>query len=128
MSLDLALSVARGGLRLLDRQMARAADDIANAGTEGHTRKAVEGRALVANGTGIGARALPATRDVDLALQAAAMRAGGDEAAAGLRQRLLAQVDTAHGRPEDGGSLAGRLSALHAGLAALREAPEETAR
>ena len=55
MTLDLALSVARSGLRLLDRQMARTADDIANAGTEGHTRKIVQGTALSANGVGTGA-------------------------------------------------------------------------
>jgi flagellar hook-associated protein 1 FlgK len=128
MSLDLALSLARSGLRLLDRQMARAADDIANAGTEGHTRKILEGRALTASGEGIGVRAQPATRDVDLALQAAAMRAGGDAAGGALRTRLLADVEAAHGRPEDGNSLAGRLSALRARLAALREAPEDPVR
>ncbi len=128
MSLDLALSVARSGLRLLDRQMARAADDIANASTAGHTRKTLAGQALTAEGTGIGVRSLPATRDVDLALLDATMRAGGEEAGAALRLRLLAGVETAHGRPEDGDSLAGRLSALRAGFAALREAPEDPTR
>jgi flagellar hook-associated protein 1 FlgK len=128
MSLDLALSVARSGLRLLDRQMARAADDIANAGTAGHTRKILDGRSLTVAGEGIGVRAQPATRDVDLALQAAAMRAGGDAAGGALRTRLLAGVEVAHGRPEDGNSLAGRLSALRASLAALREAPEDALR
>jgi flagellar hook-associated protein 1 FlgK len=128
MGLDLALSVARSGLGLLDRQMARAADDIANAGTEGHTRKILDGRATTADGRGIGVRALPAARDVDLALQAAALRARGDEAAGTLRLSLLASVETAHGRPEDGDSLGGRLSALRAAFVALREAPEDPIR
>jgi flagellar hook-associated protein 1 FlgK len=128
MTLDLAFSVARSGLRLLDRQMARSADDIANAGTEGHTRKILNGQALSAGGEGIGVRARPPAREVDLALQAAGMRAGGDGAAAELRLRLLAAVETAHGRPEDGDSLGGRLAALRAGLVALREAPEDAIR
>ena len=128
MSLDLALSVARSGLRLLDRQMARTADDIANAGTEGHTRKILQGEALSVGGTGIGVRSLPAARDVDLALQAAEMRAGGDAAAGALRTRLLEQVETAHGRPEDGDSLGGLLSALRSRIVALREAPEDPIR
>ena len=89
MSLDLALSVARSGLRLLDRQMARTADDIANAGTAGHTRKILDGKAVSAAGTGIGVRSQVAVRDIDLALQAAAMRAQGDVAGGTLRVRLL---------------------------------------
>ena len=128
MSMDLALSVARSGLRLLDRQMARTADDIANAGTEGHTRKSLEGRALSAAGIGIGVRSGVPTRDVDLALQAAAARAGGDAAAGELRTRLLAMVETAHGRPADGDSVGGLLGALRASVATLREAPEDAIR
>src|SRR5687767_8320357 len=125
MSLDLALSVARSGLRLLDRQMARSADDIANAGTEGHTRKILQGEAISVSGTGTGVRSLPATRDVDLALQAAEMRAGGDAAGGALRTRLLAEVEIAHGRPEDGDSVGGLMSALRSSLVSLREAPED---
>ncbi|MFM2148156.1 MAG: hypothetical protein RLZZ187_462 [Pseudomonadota bacterium] len=128
MSMDLALSVARSGLRLLDRQMARTADDIANAGTDGHTRKTLEGQALSAAGIGIGVRSGVPMRDVDLALQAAAARAGGDAAAGELRTRLLATVEAAHGRPGDGDSLGGLLSALRARLATLREAPEDPIR
>jgi flagellar hook-associated protein 1 FlgK len=128
MTLDLALSVARSGLRLLDRQMARAADDIANAGTAGHTRKIVEGHALSAEGAGIGVRSTPAARDVDLALQAAAMRAAGDVAAGELRARLLSTVETAHGRIEDGDSIGGLLADLRAGVVSLREAPEDPIR
>jgi flagellar hook-associated protein 1 FlgK len=128
MSMDLALVAARSGLRLLDRQMARTADDIANAGTAGHTRKSVAGTALSAAGTGFGVRSGVATRDVDLALQAATMRAGGDTAAAELRTRLLARVEVAHGRPGDGSSIGGLLAALRADLVRLREAPEDAVR
>ena len=128
MSLDLAFTIANGGLRLLERQMARASDDIANAGTAGHTRKILEGRALSVAGTGHGVRALPAARDVDLALAAAADRARGDAAAATLRERLLSGVETAHGTPEAGDSIGGEMAALRSAFVALREAPAEAAR
>lgn len=125
MSLDLAISVARSGLRLIDRQMARAADDIANAGTEGHTRKILSGTALDAAGTGIGVRTQVPRRDIDTALATAADRARGEAAAGELRLRLLSGVESAHGRPEDGDSIGGLLADLHASLATLREAPAD---
>ncbi|MGK7863926.1 flagellar hook-associated protein FlgK [Falsiroseomonas sp. E2-1-a4] len=128
MSLDLALSVATSGLRLLDRQMARAADDIANAGTVGHTRKSLEGNALTIAGAGQGVRANVITRDVDLAVQAALQRAGGDAAAAGLRERLLGGVEAAHGTPELGDSLGGLVSSLQSAFIELREAPADAVR
>ncbi|MGX9966887.1 flagellar hook-associated protein FlgK [Roseomonas sp. F4] len=128
MTLDLALSVATGGLRLLDRQMARAADDIANAGTVGHTRKILEGNSLTVAGNGQGVRANIATRDVDLAVQAAQWRAGGDSAAAGLRAELLGGIEAAHGSPEAGDSLGGLLSDLQSSFIELREAPSDAVR
>lgn len=128
MSLDLALSAARSGLRLLDRQMARTADDIANAGTAGHTRKVLDGTALVGAGTGLGVRTSLVRRDVDVALSAAIDRARGDAAAGQFRLGLLQPVEAAHGRPEDGDSIGGLLSALHSDLVALRESPADANR
>jgi flagellar hook-associated protein 1 FlgK len=128
MTLDLALSVATGGLRLLDRQMARAADDIANAGTAGHTRKILEGNALTVAGNGQGVRANVITRDVDLAVLAAQQRAGGDAAAAGLRERLLGGIEAAHGSPESGDSLGGLISDLQSSFIELRESPTDAVR
>jgi flagellar hook-associated protein 1 FlgK len=128
MSLDGALSIATGGLRLLDRQMARAADDIANAGTAGHTRKAQAGQAATVAGAGNGVRAQSVTRDVDLAVQAAQQRAGGDLAAATLRERLLGGVEAAHGSPENGDSLGGLLGGLQSSFIDLREQPADAVR
>lgn len=128
MSLDLALSVATSGLRLLDRQMARAADDIANAGTAGHTRKSLEGDSFTVVGNGQGVRARAITRDVDFAVQAAEQRAGGDAAAAGLRERLLGGIEAAHGTPERGDSLGGLITRLQSGFIELREAPADPVR
>ncbi|NKC34196.1 flagellar hook-associated protein FlgK [Falsiroseomonas selenitidurans] len=128
MTLDAALSVATGGLRLLDRQMARTSDDIANAGTAGHTRKVLDGRAVTVSGNGAGVRAQAATREVDVAVQAAAQRAGGDAAAAGLRAHLLGGVEAAHGSPALGDSLGGLIAGLESSFVALREAPADAVR
>lgn len=128
MSLDLAFSVARSGLRLLDRQMARASDDIANAGTAGHTRKTLDGVAFVADGTGAGVRAQPISREVDLALVAAQDRARGAGAAAALREDLLSGIEAAHGRPENGDSLGGLMAGLRAAFVELRESPADSLR
>ncbi len=128
MSLDLAFTVARSGLRLLERQMARASDDIANAGTAGHTRKVLDGQAMSAAGNGAGVRSLPLARDVDLALGAAEARARGDTAAAALRETLLSGVEAAHGEAGTDESLGGLMTALRAGFVELREAPADATR
>jgi flagellar hook-associated protein 1 FlgK len=128
MGLDLAFTVARSGLRLLERQMARASDDIANAGTAGHTRKVLDGTAMTAAGMGTGVKAQPVARDVDLALIAASERARGDVAAAGLREELLRGVEAAHGSPADGDSIGGLMGGLRDSLVALREAPADAIR
>lgn len=128
MSLDLAFTVARSGLRLLERQMARTSDDIANAGTAGHTRKVLDGKAMSAVGTGIGVRSQPVARDVDLALIAAQDRARGDVAASTLREDLLRGVESAHGAPEDGDSIGGLVAGLQDAIVSLREAPADAIR
>jgi flagellar hook-associated protein 1 FlgK len=125
MSLDLALSAARSGLSLINRQLARAADDIANADTEGHTRKRLDGAALTAGGTGIGVRAMLPQREVDQALVAAMDTARGARAAAAERERLLSGIEAAHGRVGDGASLGGLMAGLRGAFVALREAPAD---
>ncbi len=41
MTLDLAFSIARSGLAATQRALAQASQNIANAGTEGYTRKTI---------------------------------------------------------------------------------------
>jgi flagellar hook-associated protein 1 FlgK len=125
MSLDAAFLIARSGLRHIDRQLARGANDIANAAVEGHSRTSLAGRALEARGAGMGVRSGVVARDVDLALAGAIDRARSAEAAAALTGRLLAGVEAAHGDPEADESLAGRLAGLRAGFIAAHEAPAD---
>ena len=70
MGLDLAIGIARSGLAATQRAMAQASQNIANAQTEGYTRKRIDAQAQDAGGQPQGVRSPAARRDVDLALLA----------------------------------------------------------
>ncbi|MCX7686222.1 MAG: hypothetical protein N2Z67_13240 [Acetobacteraceae bacterium] len=128
MSLDLSLSTARSGLSLLARQLAQASADIANAGTAGYTDKTVQGRSLAASGQPLGVRALPAERLVDAALRQRLLGARAADAAAAMREAMLAPIERAHGRIAAGESLGDLTARLHQDLLALRDAPADPVR
>ncbi len=125
MSLDAALSIARGGLSHVQRQLAQSADNVANAGTAGHTRKAVEGRAAAAGSLSFGVRSLEAQRDVDAAVLASMNDARSARAAAAARENVLQPIERAQGDPGLGESVADLTGALRTAFVALRETPEE---
>jgi flagellar hook-associated protein 1 FlgK len=122
MSLDSALLSATSGLRHSARQLSLASQNIANAATEGYTRKTAPGEAL---GEG-GVRTLDPRRDVDPALRAEARATRGEQAAAELAAGMLQPLAQLQGTPEDGRSIAGLLGALRDSLTALRASPGET--
>ena len=70
MSLDAAFSIARSGLAATQRALAQASQNIANAGTEGYTRKTVSNVSADYAGQPLGVRSAEARRDVDVALLA----------------------------------------------------------
>ena len=125
MSLDAALSIARGGLSHIQRQLAQSADNVANAGTAGHTRKSVEGRAAVAGTASFGVRSLEAQRDVDAAVVGSMNDARSAQAAAAAREAILQPIERAQGDPALGESVADLTGALRTTFIALRESPEE---
>jgi flagellar hook-associated protein 1 FlgK len=128
MSLSATLSITASGLAHVQRQLAQAAQDVANAGTEGYTRKTITGLSAPRDGGGGGVVSLGPSREVDAALAAEANAARSNAAAAAARQALLEGVERAHGSTEAGDSLAGVLAALRGAFIALREAPGETLR
>jgi flagellar hook-associated protein 1 FlgK len=124
MSLDLALGIARSGLAAVQRGLAQNAQNVANADTQGYTRKAVGQSSLVADGQPMGLRTAEARRDVDAALLARLDASRAAAAGAAAREDLLSGVEAAHGTAE-GGGLADALSELRSGLLALRGAPAD---
>jgi len=128
MSLDVALAVARSGLSHTQRQLANSADNVANAGTAGYTRKTVEGRSEGVGEMRSGVRSLAARRDVDAALVADMNAARSAMSAAGVRESVLLPVERAHGDPGNADSLSDLTAALEASFLALREGPSEVPR
>jgi flagellar hook-associated protein 1 len=128
MSLDVALTAARTGLALVNRQLAQSAADIANAGTPGYSNKRVEGRAVVAEGRGYGVRDLPTQRAVDEALRSRLDGARSARAGAALREELLGRIETAQGSIEGARSIGDLTANLRTALTDLRGAPSEPVR
>ena len=125
MGLDLAIGIARSGLAATQRALAQASQNIANAQTEGYTRKRIDAQAQDAGGQPQGVRSPAARRDVDLALLAERDARGAAAAAAGVRETLLAGIEAIQGRPEDGATLGNALGKLRETFTALRAAPAD---
>lgn len=125
MSLDIAFSIARSGLAATQRALAQASQNIANAGTEGYTRKSIAATSVEFAGQPLGVRSPEARRDVDLALLAERDARGAAAAAAGARENLLAGIEAVQGRPEDATSLGHALGGLREAFTALRAAPAD---
>lgn len=125
MSIDSAFAIARSGLAATQRAMAQASQNIANAGTEGYTRKSIANEAMDFAGQPQGVRGPEAKRDVDLALLAERDARGAAAAAAGVRETLLAGIEAVQGRPEDNATLGNTLGRLRDAFSALRAAPAD---
>jgi flagellar hook-associated protein FlgK len=123
MSLDAALLIARSGLTAVQRGLAQASQNIANADTPGYTRKTVPQRAVTVGDSPAGLRTADAARAVDAALLARLDASRAGSAAAGLRETLLTGIEQAHG--DSGQTLADGLAALRTGFLALRAAPAD---
>jgi flagellar hook-associated protein 1 FlgK len=123
MSLDAAFSIARSGLAATQRALAQASQNIANAGTEGYTRKTVSNVSADYAGQPLGVRSAEARRDVDVALLAERDGRGAAAAAASARETLLAGIEAVQGRPEDATSLGNALGSLREAFTTLRANP-----
>ncbi|MFL1464299.1 flagellar hook-associated protein FlgK [Roseococcus sp. DSY-14] len=126
MSLDLAFGIARTGLLATQQALANVSQNIANARTEGYTRKQVDMSATAWAGQPMGVRAGVAARTVDAALVNERNARAADAAAAGLRERLLGGIEAAHGTPEAGDTLADGVGALQTAFLALRDSPADS--
>jgi len=125
MSIDAALLIARSGLLHTQRALSNAADNVANAETEGYTRKRIIGEAVTANGLGMGVRSLGPLRDVDNALVNEIQKRRSESAAADLRDAVLSRINEAHGNPGKSDGLGDLVSKLRAGFVELRLEPSQ---
>lgn len=127
MSIAAALSIATNSLANINRQLGIVSHNVANAATPGYVRERGTQSALTAEGTGLGVRAGPAVRDVDMLLRAelTSQRARADGAMA--RQQALRAIDAVHGVPGDGTDLPSLLGTMQTAFSALAGDPANPA-
>jgi flagellar hook-associated protein 1 FlgK len=116
MSLNAALGVASSGLLAVQRALAQAGANVANANTAGYTAKTTPLQARVLGPHAAGVLAGEAQRAVDTALIGQIGAANADRAAAALQERLLQGVEQAYG------SVSGSASSLTDDIGTLRSA------
>ena len=125
MSIDAALLIARSGLLHTQRALSNAADNVANAETEGYTRKRIVSDAVSVNGQGMGVRSLGPMREVDTALTNEMNKRRSAKSAAELRDNVLSRINEAHGDPAKGESLGDLVAKLRTSFVELRVDPSQ---
>jgi flagellar hook-associated protein 1 FlgK len=128
MSIDAALLIARSGLLHTQRALSNAADNVANAESEGYTRKRIIGSAVSTLGQGMGVVSLGPSRDVDSALINEMNKRKSDLSAATVRDAVLARIDEAHGDPARSESLGDLVGKFRTSFIDLRTDPSQVVR
>lgn len=129
MTLGAVLSTALTGLGAAQQALAVTANNVANAGTDGYSRKVARQETLVVDGQGRGVRVLDAERIVDeylgSELRTHEGRLGRRDVIAEAHDRLQVSVFGSPG--DETGTLAGRIDAVSTAIQGLATTPESRA-
>lgn len=120
MSLDAALS----GLRAAQRSLDLISGNIANASTEGYTRKILPQESLVVGGNGLGVKVQAIVRNVDRALLRDVFRQLSLSEGYGVREQYLTRIQDFHGPSEAERSIAAHIGKLADAFSELSSAPD----
>jgi flagellar hook-associated protein 1 FlgK len=123
MSID-ALSTALSGLRVTQQALDVTALNVANAQTDGYTRKILPQESVVVGNRGIGVRAGEVQRYVDQALLRDYRTQIGVETGLSVRESYLSRIQSFHGSSDQQTNLASRLNALANSFTTLSATPE----
>jgi flagellar hook-associated protein 1 FlgK len=123
MSLDNSISIANSSLANISHQMAVISHNVANANTPDYAVEIGTQTALVADGHGYGVHQGVVVREIDLQLQAEALRQNGVVAGLQARSSALGPIDAAQGTPGQGNDLASKLGALQNSFTTLQADP-----
>lgn len=130
MSFSSIRSIATSSLSAAQYRMSVTTSNIANADTEGYTRKTATQTTTITNGVGTGVTIAAVTSSVDKYLVkdlvAAASQLGAATVAAGFTDSLQALYGSTSGGNTAGTSLASTLVALEDALSSLASTPEST--
>jgi flagellar hook-associated protein 1 FlgK len=125
--LSAALSIASGGLANVQSQLALVSHNVANASTPGYAAEVGTQQSLDADGTGFGVRTGPATRNIDMALQAQVFRQNATVAGLLTRQSALQAIDAVQGTPGQNTDIASLLTNLQNQFSTLLNDPSNQA-
>ena len=127
MGLSAALSIAAGGLANVQSQLALVSHNVANASTPGYAAEVGTQQSLDADGTGYGVRTSPATRNIDMALQAQVFSQNATVAGLQTRQSALQAIDAVQGTPGQNTDIASLLTNLQSQFSTLLNDPSNQA-
>lgn len=128
MSLTVARSIAYSALTATQVQMSVTSANVANAGTDGYTRKLAQQTSTVTAGVGTGTAVTGVAGTVDRyllkSLVAATSELGGAKTTADYADRLQSLFGSTSGEGGTGTSIANTIATLEAALASLAQTPE----
>lgn len=121
-----ALNSALSGLRVAQQGIDLTANNIANAQTEGYTRKTLPQQSLVIGNNGVGVRSGEIQRYVDQALLRDYRTQIGVEAGLTVRESYLSRIQSFHGSSDQETNIASRLGKLANSFVSLSATPESS--
>ena len=124
MSLNAALSIANGGLGVVQSQIAVVSQNVANASTPGYVEEVAAQHSVAYGGAPGGVAASPTKLALDATLQGSILQQNAAVSGLGTRQAALSALDTVEGSTGDGGtSLSTAVGALQDAFTSLAQDP-----
>ena len=126
MGIGSVLTSSLSGLHVTERGLEVVSRNVANAGTEGYTRKVLNQEAVLASGDAIGVRARSIDRQLNELLQRDLRQTGSALSNAQVRAEYLDRVDLLFGQPGGASSLDTIYNKFSASLEQLAASPDST--
>lgn len=120
------LTSALAGLRTAQQQLDVISSNVSNVGTTGYTRKTIIQHTIAIDGQAAGITSSPILRTVDLNLERDFWTQVSSASFYDVQGSFLNQIETFHGGPDEGLSIAAKLADLKNQFASLADSPEDT--
>jgi flagellar hook-associated protein 1 FlgK len=122
----IATQAALSGLKAAQRALDTISGNIANASTEGYTRKILPQESLIVAGSGIGVKSMSLIRNVDKALMRDLFKQVSVASNSTVQEDFLSRIQTFHGASDAGRSLSARVGNLADSFAELSSSPDNS--
>lgn len=126
MSLILALNTALTGLNINQQALSVLSQNIANANTDGYTRKVLNQSATFVDGVGSGVKLEDITRKIDDYLQRAIQDQSAQLGKSTVMSTYLDRLQSLMGNPANGANLSATLQSFFNNVQSLAETPESS--